>query len=112
MQALADHGIVHRDLKPAQILVFGGGGGWRTMHAKVADFGRARGTDVTATATAAGGGFVGSYPWGAPESLESDVYTTMSDVYSFGCILSEVGARWAIRAWLGSVASLDGKVEK
>ena len=91
MHALADHGIVHRDLKPAQILVFGGGGGWRTMHAKVADFGRARGTDVTATATAAGGGFVGSYPWGAPESLESDVYTTMSDVYSFGCILSEVG---------------------
>ena len=59
---------------------------------QVADFGRARGADVTATATAtaAGGGFVGSFPWGAPESLESGVYSTQSDVYSFGCVLSLV----------------------
>ena len=89
MQALAARGIVHRDLKSAQILVFGGPL-WSSMHAKVGDFGRARGKNVNATATAtASAGFIGSYPWGAPESLENDIYTAASDVYSYGCVVSE-----------------------
>ena len=81
MKYLHAHKTMHRDLKSQNVLVFADG------KAKVADFGRSKNDDVSATATA--DGFVGSYTHAAPETIADAQYSEYSDVYSFGVIVWE-----------------------
>ncbi|KAJ8040943.1 Tyrosine-protein kinase receptor Tie-1 [Holothuria leucospilota] len=80
MKHLADKGIVHRDLAARNVLVC------ENMVCKVADFGLSRSDEVYVKMTA------GRLPvrWMAIESLNYSVYTSKSDVWSFGILLWEI----------------------
>ncbi|XP_070564232.1 tyrosine-protein kinase receptor Tie-1-like isoform X4 [Ptychodera flava] len=80
MKHLSEKGCVHRDLAARNILVYD------NYVAKVADFGLSRGDEVYVKMTA------GRLPvrWMAIESLNYSVYTTKSDVWSFGILLWEI----------------------
>ncbi|XP_077980930.1 angiopoietin-1 receptor-like isoform X2 [Glandiceps talaboti] len=80
MKHLSDKGCVHRDLAARNILIYG------DYVAKVADFGLSRSDEVYVKMTA------GRLPvrWMAIESLNYSVYTTKSDVWSFGILLWEI----------------------
>ncbi len=76
LAAIHRAGIVHRDIKPSNVLLTAEG-------AKLADFGIARATDLTAlTGT---GGIVGTPAYMAPDATA----TPASDLYSLGIVLYE-----------------------
>jgi O-acetyl-ADP-ribose deacetylase (regulator of RNase III) len=78
MAAAADEGIVHRDLKPSNVLVDAAG------HARVVDFGLARGPLPEASLSLSGQ-VVGTPFYMAPEQWEDPRgLDTRADVYSFG----------------------------
>eukprot|EP00727_Mastigamoeba_balamuthi_P010031 m51a1_g5650 putative protein kinase domain containing protein (697) ;mRNA; f:864356-866826 len=87
MAYLSSRAIVHRDLA-ARNLLYLRGAGQETYTVKVADFGlacsckpgRARG-NVSTTAPVR---------WTAPEALASHVFTSQSDMWSFGVVLWEL----------------------
>ncbi|XP_002738152.2 angiopoietin-1 receptor-like [Saccoglossus kowalevskii] len=80
MTHLSEKGCVHRDLAARNILIYD------NFVAKVADFGLSRSDEVYVKMTA------GRLPvrWMAIESLNFSVYTTKSDVWSFGILLWEI----------------------
>jgi formylglycine-generating enzyme required for sulfatase activity len=70
-------GVIHRDIKPDNLLLSADG------VVKLADFGLATGTDVSAIT--AEGAQVGTPRYMAPELLRGYSGTPQSDVYAFGC---------------------------
>ncbi|XP_071954263.1 tyrosine-protein kinase receptor Tie-1-like [Antedon mediterranea] len=84
MQHLSEKGCVHRDLAARNVLICEGPG--FKMVAKVADFGLSRSDELYVKMTE------GLLPlrWMAIESIDYSLYTTKSDVWSFGVLLWEI----------------------
>lgn len=76
---LHDNNLLHRDIKSLNLLV-----DKATMKVKVTDFGESTEKDSKIATS------VGSAPWMAPEVYNSKVYSTKSDVFSFGLTLYEI----------------------
>ena len=80
MRYLHALGMIHRDLKCANLLI-----DRRTQTVRICDFGLSRFVNNTVMTACAG-----TPKWEAPECLDSTVYTTAADVYSFGMTLWEM----------------------
>ena len=74
------HGIVHRDLKPDNVVVVDG-------RVKVLDFGLSAYVDTLETA---GGDWVGTFPYMAPEILRGGAATARGDLHALGMIAYEL----------------------
>lgn len=74
-----DPPVLHRDIKPANILIDSRHGGI----AKLADFGASRLADDTKMTAAPGTPLFAS-----PEQLTYQTYTSMADVWGYGCVLA------------------------
>lgn len=76
---LHENNLLHRDIKSLNFLI-----DKMTMKVKVSDFGESTEKDSKISTS------VGSEPWMAPEVYNSKVYSTKSDVFSFGLTLYEI----------------------
>ncbi len=79
MVYLHSRNIIHRDIKSGNLLLDDSG------VIKVADFGLARAHGPTSNLLT----LVGTYPYMAPELLDSQPYNSSVDVYSFGVVMWE-----------------------
>jgi hypothetical protein len=79
MMYLHSRSIIHRDIKSGNLLLDDSG------VIKVADFGLARAHGPTSNLLT----LVGTYPYMAPELLDSQPYNSSVDVYSFGVVMWE-----------------------
>merc|ERR1740121_1495771 len=75
-----DPPVVHRDIKGPNILV------GPDCRVKLADFGCAKRTQETMTHT-----FRGSIHWMAPEVIAHERYGRAADIWSYGCVIIEMG---------------------
>lgn len=84
LEYLHSKGIIHRDLKPENILLD------KNWHVKLTDFGTAKAVDESAAETR--GTFVGTAQYVAPETLEKNVTTRLSDLWALGCVIFQMVA--------------------
>merc|ERR1711957_44155 len=78
--------VVHRDIKGANVLMAQDPSG-PDLRAKLSDFGCSKRTHDTLSHT-----LKGSIPWMAPEVIKSTGYGRKADIWSFGCVLVEMGS--------------------
>ncbi|MQY09471.1 serine/threonine-protein kinase [Actinomadura macrotermitis] len=78
LAAIHEAGVTHRDFKPANVLLGPDG-------PRVIDFGIARATDATLTAT---GSVLGSPSYMAPEQLAGDAVGPAADVFAWGATIA------------------------
>ncbi|KAM3924221.1 platelet-derived growth factor receptor beta [Leptodactylus fuscus] len=83
MDFLASKNCVHRDLAARNVLICEG------KLVKICDFGLARDIVRDSNYIAKGNTFL-PLKWMAPESIFNNLYTTLSDVWSFGILLWEI----------------------
>lgn len=83
---LHTHSIIHRDLKPQNILLN------RDQTVKLADFGLSKEHSNTTAFTT----LVVTLWYRAPEVLLQTYYTSSVDMWSLGCIVSEIYSRQAL----------------
>ncbi|XP_004629077.1 ephrin type-A receptor 1 isoform X1 [Octodon degus] len=83
MNYLSDHNYVHRDLAARNILVS------QNLCCKVSDFGLTRLLDDFGGTYETQGGKI-PIRWTAPEAIAQRIFTTASDVWSFGIVMWEV----------------------
>uniref|UniRef100_A0A6Q2ZLF3 receptor protein-tyrosine kinase n=1 Tax=Esox lucius TaxID=8010 RepID=A0A6Q2ZLF3_ESOLU len=83
MDFLASNNCVHRDLAARNVLICEG------KLVKICDFGLARDVMNDSNYVAKGSTFL-PLKWMAPESIFQNLYTTFSDVWSFGILLWEI----------------------
>ncbi|XP_020662458.3 platelet-derived growth factor receptor beta [Pogona vitticeps] len=83
MQFLASKNCVHRDLAARNVLICEG------KLVKICDFGLARDIMRDSNYISKGNTFL-PLKWMAPESIFNNLYTTLSDVWSFGILLWEI----------------------
>ena len=82
MAFLESHGFVHRDLAARNVLVSDG------LHVKIADFGLSRLYVDDGYVAHEGAKF--PIKWTAPEACLMNAFSTKSDVWSFGVLISEL----------------------
>ncbi len=89
LQAAHERGIIHRDLKPDNVLLTGSGD---ETNVKVVDFGLAHfEDDADAGPTLTRHDIIAGTPaYMSPEQCQSMAVTAASDLYSIGCILTEL----------------------
>lgn len=85
LRAAHDAGVVHRDIKPENIMVCE-----PLDTIKVLDFGIAKSVDEAVTSLTTTGTFVGSVAYTAPERFLGQPVDARSDLYSLGCVLTEL----------------------
>ncbi|MBL8616598.1 MAG: protein kinase [Deltaproteobacteria bacterium] len=74
-------GLVHRDLKSSNLLVL------RDGAVKLLDFGTVRQVEAGGEPLSAGGEFVGTYAYAAPEQLRGEAVDARADLYAFGVLV-------------------------
>lgn len=78
--------VLHRDIKSGNVLM-GQDPTGTELCAKLADFGCSKRNDDTLSHT-----LKGSIPWLAPEVVRGTGYGRPADIWSFGCVLIEMGS--------------------
>jgi len=81
-----DPPVLHRDIKSGNVLM-GQDPTGTELCAKLADFGCSKRNDDTLSHT-----LKGSIPWLAPEVVKGTGYGRQADIWSFGCVLIEMGS--------------------
>jgi len=83
MQYLHQKNVLHRDLNPTNLLIEGKGRSSISVY--LCDFGASINSDESFD-----NADFGSVYYMAPEIIQGDNYSTLSDVYSYGCVLWEL----------------------
>ena len=86
LHLLHSNNILHLDLRGANIFLFMIN---NFLVAKLGDFGQSRTLDVIPGKME----HIGTKPWKAPEMMSDKVVSKATDIYAFGCVLTELSTR-------------------